>query len=152
MIGVPLDTKLNLLWAAMTVVAFVALAVMEPRQRPERMSRGASLRRLVCVGILSLTVFPSISSSDDLLSFSFFQFPINGHDVFGNAPRDETREKPNLHLARVLQTLQNVQVARFHAFGPMFGSLAVTANLRALAAGRAAACRTGRAPPPKLSI
>ena len=152
MTGVPLDTKLNLLWAAMTVVAFAALAVMESSQRLQRMSLRASLRRLVCVIVLSLTVFPSISSSDDLLSFSFLQFPVSGHDGLGKMPKDDTREKSDLHLARVLQMLQNVQVARFHTFRPIFGFFSVTSNLHALVTVGAAACHSGRSPPRTIGL
>jgi hypothetical protein len=150
--GVPLDTKLNLFWAALSIGAFVTIGVMESRLRRERIPLRALIRRLVCVLVLNSTVFPSISSSDDLLSFSFFQFPINGHGGLGSAPRDETREKANLHLARLLQMLQSVQVARSHTFRPIFGSATVSFTLQTVVKEGSAAGRLGRAPPKELCL
>lgn len=152
MIGVPLDTKLNLLWAALTVVALAALSRTESCRPLKQASSRTSSRRLLCVLLFSLTLFPSISASDDLLAFSFLRFPMSGHGGLGNAPRDDTREKANLHLARLLQMPQNVQVARFHTFRPIFGSAAVSSDLRSLVNVYTTAYRSGRAPPRKISL
>src|SRR5438552_18515572 len=65
-----LHTALNLLWLAISVCAFTWFWRSE-RKRP-RLGRW---HRLFAVCALCITLFPSVSDTDDLFNFSLMQVP-----------------------------------------------------------------------------
>lgn len=82
------ETTLNLLWVGLGIAALGTAMWWEIR-RP-RSSAAARLRRLLCVLVGVIFLFPCISFSDDLLSLA------NGAD--------------NDHLVRLFLDLQNFEV------------------------------------------
>lgn len=101
MIPLALDSALNLSWAAIATAALVWLALCETR---------VSFRRLVAVLIVTAALFPCVSASDDLFSFSLFHVhsgKLGG--VGAPSPRGSTQE-PSLLLVRLLQSLEHWQL------------------------------------------
>lgn len=83
------ETTLNLLWVGLGVAALGTALCREFRRRPGS-SAAARLRRLLCVLVGVIFLFPCISLSDDLLALA------NGGD--------------NDHLVRLFLDLQNFEV------------------------------------------
>jgi len=145
----PLDLMLNLLWAAISLAALAGFCVLEVRRWRSSTGR-ARLYRMVAVLVVSLALFPSVSDSDDLFNFSFLHIPHGKHGGVGNAPPEESREKGNLQLARLLQTLEHVQISADRLALPAFAFVFLLAVTRLELRTRAVACRSSRAPPNSL--
>ncbi|PWU05477.1 MAG: hypothetical protein C5B51_14545 [Terriglobia bacterium] len=141
-----LDSVLNLLWLAISVSALGGTWLLE-RHRCVSTTRGTRFQRVVAVLLLSLALFPSVSDSDDLFNFSLLQIPLGKHGGLGNGPAQESREKANLHLSRLLQTLEHFQIAAVRALIPSVWCLVVLLAWRPAVYTRPVLCRSGRAPP-----
>src|SRR6266851_7980351 len=102
-----LDTILNVVWAAIGVFALSLLAVSERRQGRSGLAR---IQRLVAVLLFTVSLFPCVSLSDDLFSLSFLQSNPGRHGGVGTPLPQDSKEKSNLHLYRVLQSLDSQQV------------------------------------------
>ena len=134
---------LNLLWAALSVAALVGFWRFERRRQEPFKGR---FRRTIAVLVTIVALFPSVSDSDDLFNFSLLH-PVGKHGGVGNAPPEESREKANLHLARLLQTLEHVQISAQRVYLPALAFVSVCCATHVKVVTRALVCRSGRAPP-----
>jgi len=140
---VTLHTALNLLWLAICACAlgwFVNSGWNRPRPR--------RWQRLLAVCAVCVTLFPSVSDSDDLFNFSLMQVPVRHHGGVGSTPApEESREKSTLQLARLLETLDHYQVTGFYALMPALVCVALFLSVRPVSFSRSIVFRAGRAPP-----
>jgi hypothetical protein len=145
-LSIHLDTALNLLWAAISVAAFVWFSLLE-WNRGRRATRKARFQRLFAVCLMAVVIFPSISDSDDLFHFSLLQVPTRQSGGFGSAPQEDRQEKDSLQLARLLETLEHFQVSGFYLFTFALCCVAISLSLRLSSFTRSTGCNAGRAPP-----
>ena len=142
-----LDTALNLLWVAIGVFALAALAVAERRSRRQS-TRRARCQRLAAVLLVSVSLFPAVSYSDDLFSFSLLQTHFGHHDGVGSTPPEDPSEKTSsVQLARLLESLHHLQISAFCAVAFFLCCLATVFFVRVASTTRPVLCRSGRAPP-----
>jgi hypothetical protein len=146
MVSLSLDAALNLLWVAIALAALCGLAVLDRRHYRDS-KRRVRLLRVCAVLLVSVSLFPAVSYSDDLFSLSFLQTHFGQHDGVGNAPPEDSRDKDSLQLARLLQTLEHYQPSGFCwlALAPLWVALIFGSQRRLTT--RAVMCRPGRSPP-----
>jgi len=138
-----LHTALNLLWLGITVSALAWFACREAK----RPASGRWLR-LFAVCAICITLFPTISDSDDLFNFSLLQVPTERHGGVGNTPpQEDSREKSSLQLARLLETLDHYQVTMFWSICLTLACLGMFRSSRPECMTRAVLCNAGRGPP-----
>ena len=141
-----LDTALNLIWAAAGVFGLVLLFFFEKRWFPRSTSR-ARFRRLATVLVLAVALFPSVSSSDDLFSFSLINSHLGKHGGFGSTVPEDSKEKAGLQLFRILESLNHYQTSAVYTLPLALCCLAVVFIPHREAFTRTVLCRAGRAPP-----
>ena len=140
-----LDSGLNLLWLGISVAALVWLAVAESRV-PARL--GARLRRVFALVVVALALFPTVSDSDDIFSFSLLDGRLGQHgDGFGGPATEDPKEKDGLQLIRLLESLEHYEQAGGYAPAPALFCLQTLTTPRLEVFTRAVVCRPGRAPP-----
>jgi hypothetical protein len=140
---VSLHAALNLLWLGISASAIAWFACSEWK-RP----RSGRWQRLFAVCAMCITLFPSVSDSDDLFNFSLMQVPWQHHGGVGSAPPpEESREKSTLHLARLLETLDHYQVTGVFALILALACVALSLSIRPSCFTRKVLCHAGRAPP-----
>lgn len=141
-----LDTALNLIWMGAGVCALVLLSFLEKRWFP-RSSAKARLQRLVAVLVVTIALFPSVSSSDDLFSFSLINSHLGKHGGFGSTVPEDSKEKAGMQLFRLLETLNHYQVSVVYRLLLALCCVTFIPTLRREAFTRPVRCRAGRAPP-----
>ena len=104
-------------------------------------------KRLLAVCALCITLFPTVSDTDDLFTFSLMQVGNNPHGNVGSAPPEDSKEKSTLHLARVLETLDHYQITAIYAVVLMLFCIALSLLPRTACESRRLLCNAGRAPP-----
>jgi hypothetical protein len=140
-----LDSGLNLLWLVISVAALVWLAIAETRAASRV---GARLRRIFALVVVTLALFPTFSDSDDIFSFSLFDFRPGQHGGgFGSAPTEDPKEKDGLQLIRLLESLEHYEQGGGFAPAPALFCLETLATPRLGVFTRAVVRRPGRAPP-----
>jgi hypothetical protein len=139
-IPVTVDSILNFLWLGISVAALLWFA-----RRDRIRSHNLNWRGLFAVFLATVALFPSVSDTDDLFSFSLLQVPGHHHGA-GTTPED-SREKDSLQLARLLESLDHFQVsAVFHICVSLcFVALLLTLSLAR--SSRPVFAIAGRAPP-----
>jgi hypothetical protein len=143
---VSLDTALNLVWLFIGAVALCFLAFLEKR-RYCHSTRRARWVRLVAVLVLTVALFPTVSSSDDLFSFSLLNSHLGKHGGAGTTPPENLKEKAGMLLLRLLETLDHYQVSSIYTLSLALSCLAfIFAPYREVATC-AVPSRPGRAPP-----
>lgn len=140
-----LDTALNILWLAISVFGLAALCFGETRHALG--SRLGRLRRFVAVLIVAVALFPCVSFSDDLFSFSFLESHLGKHGGAGTPLPEDSREKSTSHLMRVLQSLEHYQACTPYVFDVTLCFFSIIALALVTATACHLLCRTGRAPP-----
>lgn len=141
-----LDTALNLVWLAVGVIALALLLFLEKQWFP-RSGWRPRFRRLVAVLVLTVALFPSVSSTDDLFSFSLINHELGKHGNSGSTVPEDSKEKAGLQLVRLLETLTHYQVAIAYVLCLAMCCIAFVFALRRDPFTRVVLCRTGRAPP-----
>ncbi len=129
-----LDSALNLLWLGISVSAIACFGRRE-------------WRRSFTVFLATIALFPIVSDSDDLFSFSFLRIPQAHHRNAGTTPED-SREKDTVQLGRVLESLDHWQIAPSYEIAPIVSCVALLRLLPCTARTRTVLARVGRAPPP----
>jgi hypothetical protein len=146
-LSLTLDVALNLLWAAITLAALIWFTRIE-RSRSRLGSSLGRFRRFFAVCMLAVAIFPSVSDSDDLFNFSLLRIPSNHRGGVGSPPSPEdSREKDNVNLARLLETLEHYQVSGIYVFAFALFCVAALVSFRPVCATRVICCNSGRAPP-----
>lgn len=146
MFHVTLDTALNLIWLGVGLLALALLAFLEPRWF-QRSTRRARSIRFTAVFIVAVALFPSVSSSDDLFSFSLLSSHLGKHGGFGNTVPEDSKEKAGMQLFRLLETLNHCQICQVYSFFLVLCCTAFILTIRRDALSRVVVCRPGRAPP-----
>jgi hypothetical protein len=141
-----LDTVLNLLWLGIGLAALLLLSLVERRRFPGSTFRGRALR-LTAVLVVTVALFPSVSSSDDLFSFSLINSHLGKHGGFGSTLPEDPKEKSNLQLFRLLESLGHYQASHTCTLLFALSCYAFVIGLRRDVFTRAVLCRSGRAPP-----
>jgi hypothetical protein len=103
-------------------------------------------RRVFSVFLATVALFPIVSDSDDLFSFSRLRIPTSHHRNAGTAPEDST-EKDTVQLARLLETLDHWQAAPASDTSVCFVAFALLLTLICAPSTRPVLARAGRAPP-----
>ena len=147
-----LDTALNLIWLGIGVTALALLGISELRHRPSRPS--GVLRRVLAVFFVAVSLFPCVSASDDLFSFTFLQSHLGKDGGMGTTttPPEDAKEKANLNLARLLQSLDHLQISGIYALAVFFFCFTLVLAIGITTPNRDLYCRAGRSPPTTSSI
>jgi len=145
MICVPLDTVFNLAWAAISVAALAGFAVLE-RKRPRGSRRTLRWQRLSAVVLVTVSIFPSVSYSDDLVTLSFLQSRWNSRGGFG-APEEEDGHQSRTSLARQLLSLEHCEIPDLHFAFAAASWIAVAESSATSPNLSASQTLPGRAPP-----
>lgn len=137
-----LGTVLNLLWLAIGVACLSVFLSFEFRRRSTL--RGRLLRTLALL-VVTVALFPCVSLSDDEVSFSFLlsHFGQRG----STTPLEESKEKTTQHLARLLDMIDNYQIAGVWSLVVTLCFLTFVYAVRQTRGERPLVCADGRAPP-----
>ena len=138
-----LDTALNLIWLTLSVLLVGGILWRDLRRKEE--SRAARLRHCLAIFVVGLTLFPSVSVSDDEISFWFLQHPASRGSM--GFPVEETKEKAAQQLARFLDVIETYSVAALWSFTLTLLFLTFIATKAFSTMERTLLCRTGRSPP-----
>ena len=109
MTSVPLDTVFNLAWAALSVAALGEFFLLERK----RSCGNRRLHRLCAVVLVTVSIFPSVSYSDDLVTLSYLRSRSNSRGGFG-APEEEDGNQSHPNLARQLLSLEHCEIPDLH--------------------------------------
>jgi hypothetical protein len=140
-----LDSGLNLLWLGISVAALVWLAIAEIRVAARL---GARLRRTFALVVVALALFPTVSDSDDILTFSLLDGHLGQHrDGFGGPATEDPKEKDGLQLVRLLESLEHYEQAGGYAPAPALFCFQTLITPRLEVFTRIVVSRPGRAPP-----
>lgn len=140
------DTALNLVWLGVGVFSLVLLLFLEKRWF-QRSTPRARFRRLAAVLILAIALFPSVSSSDDLFSFSLINSHLGKHGGVGSTVPEDSKEKAGIQLFRLLETLNHYQISSTYCIFLALYCFTLVLTPQREASTRAVLCRAGRAPP-----
>jgi len=146
MFPMTLDTALNLVWLGVGLVALALLSLLELR-RFRRSTLRARCLRLTAVLIVTVAIFPSVSSSDDLFSFSLINSHLGKHGGFGSSIPEDSKEKAGMQLFRLLETLNHFEIAHVYTLSLVLCCVTFVFTLRREVFTRVVLCRPGRAPP-----
>ena len=101
-----LVTVLNLAWL---LLAVCGLAILGFSERKRVGTPGARIRRVVSVTLVTVSLFPCVSASDDLINFAYVRAGLETRSGFGHsAPANPEGANTVLYLA--LQALEHLQV------------------------------------------
>jgi hypothetical protein len=141
------DTLLNLVWLGISVAVLLLFTLGELRRRASRPA--STVRRAIAVFFVAVALFPCVSASDDLFSFAFLQSHLEKHQGAGTTPvpPEDSQEKAHLHLARILQSLDHLQLSGLSALAVTFFCVAIVRLSRPMARAVSLLRRAGRAPP-----
>lgn len=107
-----LVTALNLIWLLLAAGALAVLACAE-WGRSASQKNGLS-RRLTCVFLVAVSLFPYVSASDDLIGFAYLRSRLETHNGWGHSlPENSKQRAYTTQLARLLQSLDDLQVTAF---------------------------------------
>lgn len=107
-------TALNLIWLFLAAGALAVLACSEGRRSASRKS--GIRRRVVCVFLVAISLFPYVSASDDLIGFAYLRSRLETHNGWGHSlPENSKQRAYTTQLARLLQSLDDLQVTAFFA-------------------------------------
>ena len=102
-------TILNLIWLLVSAAAVGALLVSE-RRRPAGMAR---IQRLMAVLLVTVSLFPCVSASDDVISFAYVSAGLETRSGFGHSVPNENSDNASvIYLA--LQNLEHLQISAFY--------------------------------------
>jgi len=143
-----IDTALNFAWLGIGVLSVLFVAILEHR-RYQASTRYARRRRLFAVLVMTVALFPAVSSSDDLFSFSWLNSHLGKHSSFGSTlPEDsKEKEKAGTQLFRMLETLNHYQVSNPYTPSLTLWCLGLVLLFGRHVFTRTVLCRCGRAPP-----
>jgi hypothetical protein len=137
----PLDAGLNLLWLGISASAIFWFGRLD-------LIRSHRLRwkRIFAVLLATVALFPAVSDSDDLFSFSRLRIPVPHHRDAGTTPED-SREKDSIQLIRLIESLDHWLLAPFQAFSPDLCLCSLLLLATVVAVTRPVFASAGRAPP-----
>jgi hypothetical protein len=104
-----LVTALNLIWLLVALAAVGAVLFREPRRASSRAARG---QRLVSVLLVTVSLFPCVSASDDLINFAYVSAGLETRSGFGHSVPEDSDTSTIIYL--VLQSLEHLQITAFY--------------------------------------
>jgi len=104
-----LVTFLNLIWL---FVAFAASAAVLLSERRRTSTRAARCQRLTSVLLATVSLFPCVSASDDVISFAYVSAGLETRSGFGHSVPDHSDANAVVYLA--LQNLEHLQITAFY--------------------------------------
>jgi len=104
-----LVTVLNLIWLLVAVAAVGAVLLLERRRAS---CRAAKRQRLVSVLLVTVSLFPCVSASDDLINFAYVSAGLETRSGFGHSVPENTNTSTVIYL--VLQSLEHLQITAFY--------------------------------------
>lgn len=131
--SITLDSGLNLLWLAISVFALLRFGRRD-------------CRRAFAVFLATIALFPIVSDSDDLFTFSRLRVPVAHHRNAGTTPEDPN-ERDTVQLSRLIETLDHYQVASSYDFAFVLCFVALLFFSSYVTRTRSVLARAGRAPP-----
>jgi hypothetical protein len=102
-------TALNLIWL---LVALVALATVLLSERRRISTPAARSQRLLSVLLVTVSLFPCVSASDDVVNLSYVSAGLETRSGFGHSVPDNSSTNTEIYLA--LQNLEHLQVTAFY--------------------------------------
>ncbi len=103
-------TILNLIWLLVSAAALGALLVSECRRRAAGLAR---IHRLMAVLLVTVSLFPCVSASDDVISFAYVSAGLETRSGFGHSvPNENSGNASVIYLA--LQNLEHLQISAFY--------------------------------------
>jgi hypothetical protein len=141
-----LNNALNWVWLGVAACALLWLAYQELGRRGNR-GRWARPRRLIAVLLAAFAIFPAISNSDDLLSYSLLNAQLGRHGGYGSPVPEDPAESARTQLARLLETLEHCQTALICAFAVFLFCLSFAFVFRPEIHAYCLVSRSGRSPP-----
>lgn len=103
-------TVLNLIWLLVSVGSIAAVLVSERRRLTTTSARA---QRLAAVFLVTVSLFPCVSASDDVISFAYVSAGLATRSGFGHSVPDNSGADPVIYL--VLQSLEHLQISTFYA-------------------------------------
>jgi hypothetical protein len=100
---------LNLVWLLLVAGALCALVLFE-RQRVSTLA--ARLQRGLSVLLVTVSLFPCVSASDDVISFAYVSAGLETRSGFGHSRPDDANSNSVIYLA--LQNLEHLQIAAIY--------------------------------------
>ena len=137
------ETALNVLWCAIGVVALLGLYLSERRKGPRDTT--GRLRRTIAVLLITVSLFPCVSATDDEFCFSLLQSGSGKHGGVGAPLPEGARDKAN--LGRILETLDHYQLSSAYSFAVIFWFIGLVLLATKLVTVRSRLQRAGRSPP-----
>src|SRR6266481_3439103 len=105
-----LVTVLNLVWLVVSAAAIGALLVWERGRSSAGITR---TQRLMAVLLVTVSLFPCVSASDDVISFAYVSAGLETRSGFGHSvPNENSGNASVIYLA--LQNLEHLQVSAFY--------------------------------------
>jgi hypothetical protein len=104
-----LVTVLNLIWLFVALAAVGAVLVSERRRAS---TPGARSQRLVSILLVTVSLFPCVSASDDLINFAYVSTGFETRSGFGHSVPDDSNTSTVIYLA--LQNLEHLQIMAFY--------------------------------------
>lgn len=100
---------LNLVWLLLAAGALCALVLSE-RNRPSTVA--ARFQRGLSVLLVTVSLFPCVSASDDVISFAYVSAGLETRSGFGHATPDQSDGNSVIYLA--LQNLEHLQITAIY--------------------------------------
>jgi hypothetical protein len=104
-----LVTVLNLIWLFVALAAVGAVLLSEHRRAS---TRGARSQRFVSIFLVTVSLFPCVSASDDLINFAYVSAGFETRSGFGHSVPDDSSTTTVIYLA--LQNLEHLQITAFY--------------------------------------
>jgi hypothetical protein len=104
-----LVTVLNLIWLLVAVAAIGALLVAERGRSSAGMAR---IHRLMAVLLVTVSLFPCVSASDDVISFAYVSAGLETSGFGHSVPNESSTNTSVIYLA--LQNLEHLQISAFY--------------------------------------
>ncbi len=102
-------TVLNLIWLFVALTAVGAVLLSERRRASTPGARG---HRLVAVLLVTVSLFPCVSASDDLINFAYVSAGLETRSGFGDSVPEDSNTSTVIYLA--LQNLEHLQITAFY--------------------------------------
>ena len=102
-------TVLNLIWLLVAVGALAAVLISE-RRRCSTPRGGA--QRIIAVLLVTVSLFPCVSATDDVISFAYVSARNETRSGFGHSAPDNPDTNSVIYLA--LQNLEHLQITAFY--------------------------------------
>jgi hypothetical protein len=134
-------TAPNLLWAILSVALCVRL------YKGSLVLAGSRRRKLAAIALASLSLFPVISASDDLIRYAFLDSFVQTSNGAGAPATGDTGQSHANQLARVLDALDAAQISPVFSLGATAVSFGAAAEFVPIWHVTPATAHSGRAPP-----